>query len=226
MSVDASRGSARRLGRRLAAVLTRLAARTGATGIAERDELLRRRRSTAWPPSAAAGARPPRRRREDDEREHERRRRSSASAGRSCAAARATRGRSAPPRRRDPLVVLVDVERPVQAEELGVRPQEALRVRIAAGELVPALLLERGQVALAEPQRLLDVLESRGRGSRALHEGWHRSRTLRRLLGPVEKASLCVDRHRESRWRSRRSRGKEKAPFMGALRWSRGGSNP
>src|SRR5207253_2474982 len=57
---------------------------------------------------------------------------------------------------RDPGVVLVDVEVAVQPEELGIRPQEALRVGLAR-EHLPALLLERRQVALADADALLDV---------------------------------------------------------------------
>jgi hypothetical protein len=53
--------------------------------------------------------------------------------------------------------VLVDVEIAVQAEKLRIRPEEALDVGVAGQEL-PALLLERVQVAVADPDRLLDVL--------------------------------------------------------------------
>src|SRR5439155_3253921 len=54
------------------------------------------------------------------------------------------------------VVVLVDVEVPVEAEVVGVRAQESLHVRVAR-QLLPALLLERLEVAVADPDRLLDV---------------------------------------------------------------------
>src|SRR5581483_7494466 len=56
----------------------------------------------------------------------------------------------------DARVELVDVERPVQAEELRIPAQEALRVGLAGQEL-PALLLERRQVALADPELAVHV---------------------------------------------------------------------
>src|SRR5581483_5853612 len=57
---------------------------------------------------------------------------------------------------RDARVVLVDVQLAVEAEVLRVRPQEALRVRIA-GEHVPPFFLEGGQVPLADANRLVDL---------------------------------------------------------------------
>src|SRR5438309_1068415 len=53
-------------------------------------------------------------------------------------------------------VVLVDVQVPVQAEELRIRPQEALRVRLA-GEHVPALLLEGCEIPLPNPDPVMDI---------------------------------------------------------------------
>ena len=53
-------------------------------------------------------------------------------------------------------VVLVDVELAVEPEVIGVRAEEPLRVRLAR-EHVPAFLLERGKVALANANRLVDV---------------------------------------------------------------------
>src|SRR5207253_760461 len=63
-------------------------------------------------------------------------------------------------------VVLLDVEVPVEAEVVGVRAQEPLHVRVAGQEL-PALFLERLEVAVANPDRLLDV----GRREVALQAG-------------------------------------------------------
>jgi hypothetical protein len=57
---------------------------------------------------------------------------------------------------RDPCVVLLDVQLSVEAEELRVGPEEPLRVRVA-GQHLPALLLDRRQIPLADPDRLVDV---------------------------------------------------------------------
>ena len=53
-------------------------------------------------------------------------------------------------------VVLLDVEASVEAEVVGVRPQESLDVRVPRQQL-PAFFLERLQVAVSDPDRLLDV---------------------------------------------------------------------
>ena len=55
-------------------------------------------------------------------------------------------------------VVLVEVDRAVEAEELGVLPEEPARVNLARKELEP-LALEGLQVALADPQLALDRVE-------------------------------------------------------------------
>src|SRR5437762_2351799 len=55
-------------------------------------------------------------------------------------------------------VVLVEVERAVEAEELGVLPEEPARGNLARKELEP-LALEGLQVALADPQLALDRVE-------------------------------------------------------------------
>lgn len=58
----------------------------------------------------------------------------------------------------DALVVFVDVKAAVEAEELGVHAEEALRIRLARHEL-PALLLEGGDVALADAETGCDVVQ-------------------------------------------------------------------
>ncbi len=63
-------------------------------------------------------------------------------------------------------VVLLDVQVPVEAEIVGVRAQESLDVRVS-GQQLPAFLLERLEVAVANPDRLLDV----GRREVALQAG-------------------------------------------------------
>ena len=67
---------------------------------------------------------------------------------------------------REAAVVLLDVEVPVEAEVVGIGAQESLDVCVPGQEL-PAFLLERLQVAVANPDRLLDV----GRREVALQAG-------------------------------------------------------
>src|SRR5262249_33180707 len=57
---------------------------------------------------------------------------------------------------REATVVLVDVEVPVKAQVVGVRAQKSLDVRVARKEF-PTLFLERLEVAIANPYRILDV---------------------------------------------------------------------
>src|SRR5581483_8492644 len=59
-------------------------------------------------------------------------------------------------RMREAAVVLLDVQVPVEAEVVGVRAQEPLHVGVARQEL-PAFLLERLEVAIADADRLLNV---------------------------------------------------------------------
>src|SRR6266404_86760 len=60
--------------------------------------------------------------------------------------------------RGDALVVFVDVEAAIEAEELRVHAKEALCIRLARHEL-PALLLEGGDVALADAEAGRDVVQ-------------------------------------------------------------------
>lgn len=57
---------------------------------------------------------------------------------------------------REAAVVFVEIEIGVEVEEVRVRAQEALDVHLS-GQQLPALLLERLQVAVADPDRPLDV---------------------------------------------------------------------
>ena len=93
----------------------------------------------------------------------------------------------------DPGVVLVDVEVAVQAEELRVRAEEALRVRLAR-EHVPALFFERGEVALADADRLVDVGRAQAPPGPGLpeavtdleHPVWIVANAVEKRQGPVE----------------------------------------
>src|SRR5579884_4286 len=60
--------------------------------------------------------------------------------------------------RREPRVVLLGVQRAVEAEELGVLAQEAARVHLA-GQLLEPVVLERLEVPPSDPQRLLHRVE-------------------------------------------------------------------
>src|SRR5947207_11337780 len=116
--------------------------------------------------------------------------------------------------RGDALVVLVDVEAPVQAEELGVHAEEALRVRLAGHEL-PALFLEGGDIPLADAETGRDIIEGEAApGARFAKAGpdiEHALRLLDLWTSSVEKSA--------QRW-------KRESPLKGAFKWSRGGSNP
>jgi hypothetical protein len=100
------------------------------------------------------------------------------------------------------ITATVDVA--VQPQELGVRPQEAFRVGLARQQL-PALLLERHEIARADVDPLLNVL------SREVAVGARFAKA-----GPDLEHSQRVDAPATT----------GKPPFWGLSKWSRGGSNP
>ena len=77
-------------------------------------------------------------------------------------------------------VVLVDVELAVEAEVVGVGPQEALDVGLR-GQLLELLVLERAQVLAPDLRRLLGLGNST----------WRRERASRRLL-PISNTARMI----------------------------------